>query len=111
MSLIEQEFSPKPEIDVPGEVQWTTAPVGRVAVNPCTGARTVITRGPATAPPPDIPAVIRVDPRDDQDGIRNKLKLAWATGVAGTLTPPLTTRWRAGSPQGPYTAGSVGPKR
>lgn len=78
-------------LDVPGDVQWTTAPVGRVAVNPCTGARTVITRSGGAVPPADIPVTIRVDPRDDQAAIRDALRAAWAAGTTGTLTPPLTS--------------------
>jgi hypothetical protein len=78
-------------LDVPGPIQWTTPPIGRVAVNPCTGARTFLVRGAAgDPPPPDIPATIRIAPIDNQSTIRNALKAAWASAATGLLTTAMT---------------------
>jgi hypothetical protein len=78
-------------LDVPGPIPWSTPPLGRVAVNPCTGARTFLVRGAAgDPPPPDLTVTIRIDPVDNQGTIRDALKDAWATAATGLLTTAMT---------------------
>ena len=79
-------------LDVPGPIAWERAPVGRVAVHPCTGRRTILTRGDGTVLPPDLAVTIRVaPPASAQASVQTALLSAWAAGTPGTVTPPLTS--------------------
>lgn len=80
------------EFGVPGDIQWSGNPIGRVALHPCTGQRTLLLRGDGTVAPPDIPVTLRIPlPLADQLAIRDALLAAWAAGTTGVVTPPMTT--------------------
>jgi hypothetical protein len=79
-------------LDVPGAIQWSGDPVGRVAVHPCTQARTLLLRGSGTAYNPDLPVTIRVaPPASAQAAVQTAILAAWAAGTLGTVTPPMTS--------------------